>query len=303
MLGKQVGAGVLAGAAVLLLAAPSSAPGAVTIGPDPLPQRSSVIGQGGARIFANDVVPGASLTSPLDGVVVRWRARRGSGPGVLQADTLTLRILHPTGVANQFTTAGTSEPHPVPGGDDPIDVYEFPTRLPIQTGDRVGLGTVSGTFPALALIGASYLHRINPLTDGQTATFDAGSFGDRAVLINADVEPDADGDGFGDETQDACPTDAGTQGTCPPDIDPPETEITKGAPNKTEKTKLRFKFTSDEPGSTFECKADKKPFRSCSSPKKVKRLDEGKHKFKVRATDAAGNVDPSAAKDKFKVVD
>jgi len=35
----------------------------------------------------------------------------------------------------------------------------------------------------------------------------------------------------------------------------------------------------------------------------MKHLDEGKHKFKVRATDAAGNTDPTPAKDKFKVVD
>ncbi len=54
---------------------------------------------------------------------------------------------------------------------------------------------------------------------------------------------------------------------------------------------------------TFECKIDKKPFKPCTPPKTVKNLDEGKHKFKVRAIDAAGNVDPSAAKDKFKVVD
>jgi len=121
--------------------------------------------------------------------------------------------------------------------------------------------------------------------------------------MNADVEADADNDGFGDETQDQCPTDASTQGQCPPDTDPPETTITKGAPNKTEKHKVKFKFTSDEPGSTLECKTDKKPYKPCTSPKTVKRLDDGKHKFKVRAIDAAGNVDPSAAKDKFKVID
>ena len=34
----------------------------------------------------------------------------------------------------------------------------------------------------------------------------------------------------------------------------------------------------------------------------AKHLSPGKHKFQVRAIDAAGNVDPSAAKDKFKVV-
>jgi hypothetical protein len=87
------------------------------------------------------------------------------------------------------------------------------------------------------------------------------------------------------------------------DSDPPETTITKGAPNKTDKTKLKFKFTSSEPGSTFECRLDKKKFNPCTSPRKVKRLDEGKHKFKVRAIDAAGNVDSTPAKDKFKVVD
>ncbi len=46
---------------------------------------------------------------------------------------------------------------------------------------------------------------------------------------------------------------------------------------------------------------DKKPWKSCSSPTKMKRLDEGKHKFKVRATDAAGNTG-NPAKDKFRVL-
>ena len=89
----------------------------------------------------------------------------------------------------------------------------------------------------------------------------------------------------------------------PADTDPPETTITKRAPNKLEGHKAKYKFVSDEPESTFQCKIDKKPFKPCTSPKKVKRLDEGKHKFKVRAVDAAGNVDPTVAKDKFKVVD
>jgi hypothetical protein len=79
--------------------------------------------------------------------------------------------------------------------------------------------------------------------------------------------------------------------------------ITKRAPNKTHKSKVKLKFESSEPDSTFECKANKKQFKPCTSPRKVKKLDEGKHKFKVRAIDAAGNVDPSPAKDKFKVVD
>ena len=77
----------------------------------------------------------------------------------------------------------------------------------------------------------------------------------------------------------------------------------QGRSEQDRQAKLKFKFTSDEPGSTFECKVDKKRFKPCTSPRKVKRLDDGKHKFKVIATDAAGNVDPSAAKDKWRVVD
>ena len=88
-----------------------------------------------------------------------------------------------------------------------------------------------------------------------------------------------------------------------PDTDPPETTITKDAPKRTDRTQVKFKFASDEPGSTFACKLDRKRFKTCDSPEKLKRLDQGKHKFKVRATDPAGNVDTSPAKDRFRVVD
>lgn len=60
--------------------------------------------------------------------------------------------------------------------------------------------------------------------------------------------------------------------------------------------------TSSESGSTFECKLNRGKFKPCSSPRKLKHLDPGKEKFKVRATDAAGNVDLSPVKDKFKVL-
>lgn len=35
------------------------------------------------------------------------------------------------------------------------------------------------------------------------------------VNVSAVLEADTDGDGFGDETQDQCPTDPSTQGPCP----------------------------------------------------------------------------------------
>jgi hypothetical protein len=88
----------------------------------------------------------------------------------------------------------------------------------------------------------------------------------------------------------------------PPD-GAPNTEITKGPKKKTTKRKAKFKFESTESGSTFECKLDKKPFKPCESPFRKKVKAGKKHKFKVRAVDADGNVDATPAKLKWKVLE
>lgn len=84
----------------------------------------------------------------------------------------------------------------------------------------------------------------------------------------------------------------------PEDIDPPDTFITDKRSGGASKVKIKFR--ADEPGSTFSCKLDKRPFRPCSSPMTLRRLAPGKHKFAVRATDPAGNIDPTPAKVKLK---
>ncbi len=86
------------------------------------------------------------------------------------------------------------------------------------------------------------------------------------------------------------------------DVTSPKTKITKGAPKTTERSKVRFKFKSSEPSSTFECKLAKKRWKRCESPKTLTGVRRGTHKFQVRAIDAADNVDPTPAKDKFRVV-
>jgi hypothetical protein len=83
------------------------------------------------------------------------------------------------------------------------------------------------------------------------------------------------------------------------DTDPPETQIVKGPKKKTKKRKAKFEFAADEPGSTFECKLDGH-YLPCSSPFDVK-VKKGKHSFEVRATDQAGNVDPTPASQDWKV--
>ena len=86
-----------------------------------------------------------------------------------------------------------------------------------------------------------------------------------------------------------------------PDTTAPQTTITKGPKHKTTKRKATFVFAASEAGTTFRCKVDKKKWKSCTSPKKLKNLDVGKHKFKVFATDAAGNVDATPAVYTWKV--
>ena len=85
------------------------------------------------------------------------------------------------------------------------------------------------------------------------------------------------------------------------DTSPPDTKITKRPPKKTRKKRAAFKFTSTEPGSTFECKLDRKPYKPCSSPKRYARLKRSRHVFRVRAKDGAGNVDPTPAALSWKV--
>ena len=80
------------------------------------------------------------------------------------------------------------------------------------------------------------------------------------------------------------------------DVKPPQTEITKAPRRRTDKHTAKFRFGSSEHGSSFECRLDRRPFAVCASPQRYKQLKTGKHKFRVRAIDAAGNVDPSRRK-------
>ena len=92
-----------------------------------------------------------------------------------------------------------------------------------------------------------------------------------------------------------------TTPTPPPDETPPNTKITSGPQGTTHKHKATFRFTSTEPGSTFRCKLDGKKWANCKSPRTYGNLKDGKHTFKVKATDAAGNVDPTPAKRSWRV--
>jgi hypothetical protein len=79
------------------------------------------------------------------------------------------------------------------------------------------------------------------------------------------------------------------------DQTPPDTRIDSGPATPTNLTSATFTFSSTESGSSYECALDSGSFVSCGSPKTYSGLEAGSHTFYVRATDAAGNVDGSAA--------
>jgi hypothetical protein len=81
----------------------------------------------------------------------------------------------------------------------------------------------------------------------------------------------------------------------------PETTITKRPKKTTTARKTIFKFTSDQPRSTFQCKLDKGKWKHCASPYK-RWAKSGKHRFKVRAIDGDGDVDPTPAKRRWEVI-
>lgn len=75
------------------------------------------------------------------------------------------------------------------------------------------------------------------------------------------------------------------------DVTPPQTSLSKEFPNG---DAARFSFSASEPAS-FTCSLDGSGYGPCASPAHYSDLSPGWHTFAVRATDAAGNVDPSPA--------
>jgi hypothetical protein len=290
----------VAAACALTLALPSGASGAITVGSHL--QRAPDFGE--CFVFANvphscgyalrglapaHTAPGGAVV-PSDGVLVRWRLRAASAVGF----NARLRAIR----AN--TAVGGSAAVSVPA---PEGVYEFQVRMPVKAGDLIGLDTLDvpggQTVGIFHNSGSSATDLVSswvpPLADGETRAPTSPTVSHLELLVNADLEPDADADGYGDQTQDACPSQAEAHGPCVP-----TTTITKAPKRTLKKPKTLVSFAADQPGATFECKLDNEQYAPCISPKKLKHLDRGRHKFTVFAV-SQGVADPVPAKALFKV--
>jgi hypothetical protein len=172
-------------AAALVSAAPASAD--VTLGSDLTQAPTQAM-----CVHACTVVGGLStrpISAPFDGVVTRWRVRVGA-----VVSPMRLRIVTAGGAGRDSSAVVT----PVAG-----QTNVFPTRLPIASGEAIGVDCCAGDLAAeFARPDATASANIwePPLTDPAPS----GLVGGFEPLYNADVERDDDTDGFGDETQDNC---------------------------------------------------------------------------------------------------
>ena len=84
----------------------------------------------------------------------------------------------------------------------------------------------------------------------------------------------------------------------------PHTRITFAPASKTRARRPVFRFTDStgQEGTSFKCKVDRRGWRSCGSPLKLKRLNLGQHVLQVKAFNAIGTAEPAPVKRKFKVV-
>lgn len=192
-----------------------SAPAATTFGDD-------FSGSFGA--FGSDYVlvpvrdPGGSTYqgSPAAGVITSVTTQVGGSAGTVSA--IFVRPVSSLGTTINFSKIAENVDIAVTEDLSPTGhQVTVPTRVPVAAGDRVGLSIPSGIKAIYAYTGGdicAFLGGLDSQPVGSTVTYVVSSCNANTPAVRATVEPDADNDGYGDESQDLCPTDATRQTAC-----------------------------------------------------------------------------------------
>ena len=173
----------------------------------------------GTAVMQTGVAPGTNpyAVPAAGGVITSWQTQTGKDAG-----TVKLKMFRKTAVAGEYLAVGEDGPRQVKSNTSPIFTG---VRIQVQGGDL--LGDVA--------LGTNCNSRHIGVTSYTTTGFDKGvdpavgttnpvkfSTTEFSLQIVANVEPDADRDGYGDETQDACPADGTAQILpCPVILGPP----------------------------------------------------------------------------------
>ena len=156
--------------------------------------------------------------SPVDGVITTFsiRATAVGAPAQITfrvGDVARPNAGDPDNAVGDVTATGPTVTISVVDDIYGVPVSSFPARVPVAKGQHLAIDNPGGVNAVYATSGARFTYAFAPpLVDGQAPRASSGVT--EELLVSATVEPDADRDGFGDETQDRCPTDASLQGAC-----------------------------------------------------------------------------------------
>lgn len=207
-------------ACLTALALTPAADAAVRIGPDvtvPSPPNTPPAACVSTCVAVAFSAPaGVVLDAPGDGVVTAVEYRGGY-------TTTRVRVFRTDGASATFVRSGqerTSTGAPI---------RSFAERLPIRAGERIALESPAGADAAFFLAGS--VGRIATPIPADDTTVSPVAVGPYLPMVSAVIEPDADRDGYGDETQDRCPNDPAVQAACP--VEPVVVEVERPVPTVT----------------------------------------------------------------------
>jgi uncharacterized repeat protein (TIGR01451 family) len=205
---------------VVSLACAGTAHGSVTVG-----STAGATDDCGTNVAMVQSTTAAAPTyvAPSAGVVVSWSyLSHASTP------SLRFKVYKPTAsVQTWFLRSQSAQKAPGSGADNVrpnvLNTFSESPGLRIEAGDHLGLTGANGAhLGCIQTTSNSDEIRVKTgadTTPGQDNPGFVGPLNSLTVDVSAVVEPDADGDGFGDESQDSCPTDATVHaGACPVDL-------------------------------------------------------------------------------------
>jgi outer membrane lipoprotein SlyB len=183
-------------------------------------------------LYLQTALGGASTIATSPGVIVRWRVLNG-GTGAYRMYVLKDNPEGSGGMFLAYRIIGSSESEHV---DAPLPAAisktsSFATRVPLPVGTYIGVAVPGGELPGFQSSAggqAKYSRVATPATPGATGV--VGESHNGVILYDADVEPDIDADGYGDVSQDSCPSAATVhEGPCPAAAPTGETSSGAGA--------------------------------------------------------------------------
>ena len=151
--------------------------------------------------------PNGQYAAPQAGVLTSWSFQAPASPPQLK-----FKVGRPAG-GNNFTIVGDSPVETM----TPNALNTFPIRIPVLAGDVIGYfhGGPSGGDQCLRNAAPTFSTRFVNVDPAPGSTMTYGTVGALQVDMAALLEPDADQDAYGDESQDRCVGTAGTFSGCP----------------------------------------------------------------------------------------